>query len=154
MVTLHHSSRRIRRRPRTRGQALVEFALVVPVFLLLLAGMIDFGLGLYSHMTIVNAARDGGRLAATACSTVEPSCSDAVKARVTAAASGLSPIVDVDCTDANGDVVDCRPKTTGQTGVVKGDSVTVTASYIYRMIWPLAFGTQIPMTSSVTFMVE
>ena len=41
-------------RPGQRGQSLVEFALVFPLFILLLAGMIDFGLGLYSYMTINN----------------------------------------------------------------------------------------------------
>ena len=33
-----------RRRKRTRGQALVEFALVIPIFLLVLCGILDFGL--------------------------------------------------------------------------------------------------------------
>ena len=59
--------RRGRGRPRQRGQSLVEFALVFPLFILLLAGMIDFGLGLYSYMTINNATRDAARLGATMC---------------------------------------------------------------------------------------
>ena len=33
-------------RHRSRGQAVVEFALIVPIFIMLLAGMIDFGIGL------------------------------------------------------------------------------------------------------------
>jgi Flp pilus assembly protein TadG len=138
---------RIRRRrgarPASRGQSLVEFALVFPIFILLLAGMIDFGIGLYSYMTIINAARDGARLAATACNST--ACSPAVSARVTAAAGGLS---------LTGVSVVCAPNAANCSDAVKGDSVTVTAQYTYRMIWPLAFGTQIPMTSSIKFMVE
>ncbi len=127
-------------RNRSRGQAMVEFALVFPLFILLLAGMIDFGMGLYSYMTIINAARDGARLGATNCH--ETACSGPVSSRVRAAASGLNPTVGVACSTG-----DCTTATTG-------DSVTVTASYTYHMIWPLTFGTGIPMASSVTFMIE
>jgi Flp pilus assembly protein TadG len=140
-------------RSRSVGQSLVEFALVFPLFILLLAGMIDFGMGLYSYMTIINAARDGARLGATACGAL--ACSDPVTARVTAAAGGLEPDVAVVCVSASSSSeVACVPKTPTEDGVVKGDSVTVTASYTYRMLWPLTFGTEIPMSSSVKFMVE
>ena len=145
------------RRRRSGGQALVEFALVIPVFLLLLAGMIDFGIGLYSNMTINNAARDGARLGATACTAVDcTGGSNPVSARVIAASSGLGPTVTVVCRAAsNNAVVPCQPKATPTSaGVVKGDSIAVTASYTYRMIWPLTFGTAIPMSATVTFMLE
>jgi Flp pilus assembly protein TadG len=154
MTSPLRSHRGQRRRPRSRGQALVEFALVIPLFLLLLAGMIDFGIGLYSYMTVQNAARDGARLGATACSAVP--CTAPITARVLAA-SGLNPTVTVVCRAAsNNAVVPCSPKLVSPptAGVQKGDSITVTADYTYRMIWPLTFGTQIPMTANVTFMAE
>ncbi len=47
------------KRERGRGQALVEFAIILPVFFLVVAGMFDFGLGIYSDLTLVNAAREG-----------------------------------------------------------------------------------------------
>lgn len=136
-------------RHRSRGQAMVEFALVFPLFILLLAGMIDFGMGLYSYMTIINAARDGARLGATACSAGP--CTGSVTARVTAAASGLNPTVSVVCVNAAGATVSCSAN---PVAADRGGSVTVTASYTYQMIWPLTFGTQIPMASTVTFMTE
>ena len=43
------------------GQALVEFALVVPVLLLLLLGIVEFGLLLYNQQVITNASREGAR---------------------------------------------------------------------------------------------
>jgi Flp pilus assembly protein TadG len=145
------------RRPRSRGQSLVEFALVFPLFILLLAGMVDFGIGLFSYMTLVNATREGARLGATNCSVL--ACTEAVQSRVRAASSGLNPSpISVACTMAAGGGIACTKNTAippaAQNGVKNGDSITVTSSYTYRMIWPLTFGTQIPMTSTVTFMAE
>ncbi len=44
-----------------RGQSLVEFAILVPVFLLCLLGMLEFGLAFNHHMTIEYATREGSR---------------------------------------------------------------------------------------------
>jgi|WetSurMetagenome_2_1015567.scaffolds.fasta_scaffold930775_1 Flp pilus assembly protein TadG len=129
----------------SRGQSLVEFALVFPVFVLLLAGMIDFGVGLYSYMTVINSAREGARLGVTNC--VGTTCTAAVTAKVRANASGLGPSVAVQCYTAAGVAENC-------TDSVSGDSVKVTSNYTYRMVWPLTFGTQIPMSSSVEMVLE
>ena len=78
---------RRRRRSRSRGQALVEFALVLPIFMLILSGVLDFGFMLYSRMTVINASREGARLAVTAADpTTIPSI---VQGRVMAVSSGL-----------------------------------------------------------------
>jgi Flp pilus assembly protein TadG len=50
-------------RRRGRGQALVEFALVIPVFLLLLMAVFDLGRAVFAYNSITNAAREGARLA-------------------------------------------------------------------------------------------
>ena len=47
-----------------RGQTLVEFALIMPVFLILLFGLADFGRGFYAYLIVTNAAREGARSAA------------------------------------------------------------------------------------------
>jgi Flp pilus assembly protein TadG len=52
-----------RRHGATRGQSLVEFALVLPLFLLLVMGIADLGLAVFSYNSITNAAREGARLA-------------------------------------------------------------------------------------------
>jgi Flp pilus assembly protein TadG len=46
-----------------RGQALVEFALVFPLIVLLLFGVFDLGRAVYAYNTIANAARQGARVA-------------------------------------------------------------------------------------------
>ena len=48
-----------RRRPRSLGQSVVEFALVLPVLLLLVGGAIDLGRVFYSQISISDAAREG-----------------------------------------------------------------------------------------------
>ncbi|HCC06939.1 MAG TPA: pilus assembly protein TadG [Clostridiales bacterium] len=47
-----------------RGQSVAEFALVLPIFLLILMGIIEFGLLMSDYVVVVNAAREGGRIAA------------------------------------------------------------------------------------------
>ena len=46
------------------GVALVEFAIVVPILLLLLVGILDTGRAVNAYVTISNASREGARYAA------------------------------------------------------------------------------------------
>jgi hypothetical protein len=48
---------------REEGAAAVEFAIVLPVLMLLLAGFIEFGWGFYWMQTVTNASRAGARYA-------------------------------------------------------------------------------------------
>ena len=57
-----------RRRPfahagRSRGQALMEFALVIPIFLLVVVALFDMGRAVFAYNTLTNAAREGARMA-------------------------------------------------------------------------------------------
>jgi Flp pilus assembly protein TadG len=47
-----------------RGQALVEFALVLPLILLLMVGMLEFARAWNLHQVMTDAAREGARRAA------------------------------------------------------------------------------------------
>ena len=44
-----------------RGQSLLEFALILPVLILVLVGVFDLGRALFALITINNAAREGAR---------------------------------------------------------------------------------------------
>jgi hypothetical protein len=46
-----------------RGQSMVEAALIIPVFLLVLVGIFDVGRLVFAYHTVNNAAREGGRQA-------------------------------------------------------------------------------------------
>jgi Flp pilus assembly protein TadG len=48
---------------RSRGQGLVEFALVLPIMLFLFMMLFDFGRAVYAYSTVADAARQGVRYA-------------------------------------------------------------------------------------------
>jgi len=52
---------RWRGRGRSRGQTLVEFALIAPIFILMLFALIDFGRVIYAQETITQDSREGAR---------------------------------------------------------------------------------------------
>ncbi len=70
------------------GQAVVEFAIVLPILLLLVMGIIQFGFILNGQITVTSAAREGARLAAVS------DDDGLVKDRVEAAAVALLLRVD------------------------------------------------------------
>lgn len=71
---------------RDRGSVAVEFALLLPVLLLIVFGIIDFGRALNAQITLTQAAREGARLASLGDTTAQ------VTSRATAAATGLSGV--------------------------------------------------------------
>jgi Flp pilus assembly protein TadG len=93
------------RTARDRGSAAVEFALVLPILLLILFGIIDFGRALNAQIELTGAARDGARLAALG----YPEA--AVQARVAAAApslSGVTATVAASCPPGAGPAADAQ----------------------------------------------
>jgi hypothetical protein len=56
--------RRAMHRPASRGQALVEFALILPLFIMVLTGVIVLGIIVFYNQQLTNAAREAARFAA------------------------------------------------------------------------------------------
>src|SRR5438105_12030415 len=58
---------RLARSPRRRqdGMAAIEFAIILPVFLFILLGGIEYGWFFYINLAATNAAREGARIATT-----------------------------------------------------------------------------------------
>lgn len=52
------------RKPSSRGQTLVEFALIAPLLFLLIIGIITLGIGVFYQQQVANAAREAARFAA------------------------------------------------------------------------------------------
>jgi Flp pilus assembly protein TadG len=79
-----------RSRESERGQALVEFALILPVFLLLVVGMLEFSRAWNLRQVMTDAAREGARRAVLADPVMDQ---DSVKAAMWrhVAASGYDP---------------------------------------------------------------
>ncbi len=108
---------------RQRGQAMVEFALLLPLFLVVIFLSVDFGVGLTRWVILTNATREGARLAVTGVSSNEI----AIKTATTSSGLVDSGDVTVNYIDASGNAV------VGD----KGDSVVVEAKYEYQLITPL-----------------
>jgi len=69
------------------GQAVVEFALVVPVLMLLIVGVFEFGRAWNAHQAVTDAAREGARIAVIA----DPAITeDSVKTVVRGALAAVS----------------------------------------------------------------
>jgi Flp pilus assembly protein TadG len=104
---------------RDRGSVAVEFALLLPVLLLLIFGVIDFGRAINAQITLTQAAREGARLAALGYST------SAVTTRTQSAAIGLSPVPTVKVTTA------CPA------GAGIGVDAVVNVSYTFTFVTPV-----------------
>jgi Flp pilus assembly protein TadG len=133
-----------KRSRRERGQALVEFALVVPIFLILVMGIADFGMGYKASITVTNATREGARLGAVGwpagsypadCKS-DPPATDAEKTVVRRVCNTLAvsqAALDEQVTNVSVTYVERN----GLTGIQTGDSVVVSLSYRYDFITPL-----------------
>ena len=102
-------------RRRTRGQALVEFALVIPLFLLLIFGIVDAGRLIYAYNTVSNSARNSARVAivnqsttgSNTCDTMDPTVYAVGCAISSGIALGITaPDVSIEYRDAT-DTADC-----------------------------------------------
>ncbi len=66
-----HSGISRRSRGKRRGSTLIEFALIVPVLLAIVMGIIEFGWQVRNQLTVANAAREGARYASVGKKTTE-----------------------------------------------------------------------------------
>jgi len=127
------------------GQAMVEFVLALPLVLMLLFGIIQFGTVFNHDETIADAARAGARTAAV--SRLETDPIGLAKAAARASAGGL---------DQTQLQVGVSNDQTGDSdgGWPSGSNVTVTVSYPYTIdIFGLTVKTGV-LTSSTTERVE
>ncbi len=137
-----------------RGQSLVEFAVTLPIFLLILSGILDFGFLLYSRMTVINAVREGARVGITYTQT--PAIIPAqVQNQVTGVGGGLitAGMVTTTCITLP---TNPAPQCSGGNfaNAKAGDSVRVTVDYPYRSFFPLLFGQSITVSSTVQMTLE
>jgi Flp pilus assembly protein TadG len=103
-----------------KGQTAAEFALVLPVFCVLLFGVIQFGITFNNYLALTDAVRTGARKAAV--SRQEAAPSDVVKESVRKAAVNLD-------TSADKLVITVSPGTPW----THGQDVTVAATYPYEI---------------------
>jgi Flp pilus assembly protein TadG len=78
------------RRDGRRGQSLVEFALVLPIFMLIVFGIIDGGRVVFANNDMAQSTRNVARVASTTCFTTTPACDKNSGAIATAIATNRS----------------------------------------------------------------
>jgi Flp pilus assembly protein TadG len=94
-----------------RGAAAVEFALILPLLVVILFAIIAFGIAFMRTVNYVSAAREGARYAAVHCRPESTSCTNTlIEERVTQSANGNpigpgSPTADRDCVVTPGQLV-------------------------------------------------
>lgn len=120
-----------------RGQAALEFILVLPIFILLFLVVIDLGMLMYQYVSISNAVREGTRYGSVNCA--GGICTEAkIKTRTIQRSGGILADtsddrnkVTVEWVDNNGDNLNY-----GQ-----GDSVVVRVNHPYSFIFfPVSMG--------------
>jgi len=141
---------------RGRGQALVEFALVIPIFILVLVGILDLGRGVFALNTVSNAAREAVRVGI-----VDQDCNSIVnEARKQAVSLGLGsgditvkfwnpseaaltdgsafthPANSTTCANGGALPAECVPPSP-DTGIAVGCVVEVTVTYQYSASTPI-----------------
>jgi len=99
-----------------RGQTMAEFAIVLPILIVLLFGIVQFGILFNNYVTLTDAVRAGARAAAVSRQAPDPSGTATAAVRSSAS--------------------DLNPSTLGisvSSGWTPGAPVTVTATYPYSI---------------------
>ena len=112
------------------GQALVEFAFVLPILLLLMVAIIDFGIIFYSQIAVSNAAWEGARAGATI---IDPSQGDQ---EITGATHKAAYGLDISRLTIDIDPAQDEPPRNQSFPAPRGESLTITVIYNMELTFP------------------
>lgn len=115
----------MKRRKSERGQSLLEFALVLPVLLIVLAGVLDLGRLYFAYVAVTDAAGEGAAYAA-----IHPDDTDEIIARAQDATGGMVEI------DEDMVTIEDNPSGLSQ-------AISVEVSYEFTLATPL-IGAMLP----------
>lgn len=126
------------RRSTQKGTAIVETAIILPLFLLALMGALEFGSMFHNHIKLQNAAREGARYGAVGVTETQ------IRQRVLDFATNLDTNrLTINVTNAEGN---------------RGEAVSVALSYNHQVITPLigaiVGGQTMQLATQVTMRLE
>jgi Flp pilus assembly protein TadG len=125
-----------------RGQSLVEFALVLPLLVLVVAGIFDLGAAFFASITITNSAREGARYGSLhptdGTGIKNAAVNEAQNSGITITTSNVS----TEC-PGYGSVLPCP----------RGQPIRVTVNYHYPMVLGFIFPEGIDMQRSVEMII-
>ena len=133
----------------SRGQSVVEFALMLPIFLLLIFGGIDFGRVFLGWINLNNTARIAANYAAS--NAVELNSGDPV------AVATYNKLVTDDATATNCTPPTPLPPPTYAPDTALGSNATVTVTCSFRIFTPIIssiLGNNVSVTSSAVFPIR
>jgi hypothetical protein len=132
-----------------QGQAAWEFLLVLPIFIIVMLLLVDFGIWMYEYVSVANAVREGARYGAVTCAFANQCGSTpsqvvtAIKQRVLNRSGGiLNDISDVKVAWVNRN---------GGSNYERGDSIVVWVNHSYQMLF---FPPQLGVVSCADMMLE
>lgn len=134
----------IRTRKSQRGAAALEFALVMPILVVLVFGVVDFGLMINSQAVFANASRDAARAGSFFATSSE------IEAVVTSEAAYLPTVsgitTQVACRKPGSPGAACTSSYDSERE--SGGTVIVTITYTHNWLTPALLG--LPNTSVIT----
>jgi Flp pilus assembly protein TadG len=139
----------------------VEFALVLPIFLLVLGGIMDFGFMFFSRVNLINATREGARWAVSQSDVTSIPTNGSNKGlqqsggAIGANMAGLTwanLTVTLTCVPAAGGTCDFAAG--GSPNAVAGDSIIVQTTYAYRSFFSNFFGQTVNLGTQVRMVLE
>ena len=119
------------------GQSLIELALILPVLMFILVGIVDFGSVFNAYIIITNVAREGARYGA-----MHPNKDD-IKDYVTNEAAGSGISIEDD------DIEVEFPNDTSE----PGNPIRVTVTYDFPLITEFLFGGSTTIQSSAEMVI-
>jgi Flp pilus assembly protein TadG len=150
----------VRSRPRRRGAAVVEMAVITPVLLMFIFGIIEFGRFIMIGQLSVNATREGDRYAAQADATPTQVKAMAKKYLAGAGVSDAAistlalerqvPTTDASYTTANGGWVAISDDDTALKSIPSGTAIRLRMQIDYDKVTWLPRGLFIAQTSKIS----
>lgn len=122
-----------------KGQSLVEFAMILPFLLLLIMGIVQFGMLLNSYLGLQNAAREGARTGIVGSTNTE----------IQNSIIATSPTLDV-----NNLTINITPSEAIRES---GEALTVKVSYNFQLTIPIIsniFGNEIILNAQTSMRIE
>ena len=105
------------RSKKEEGAGLVEFAILAPLFVMLLFGLLEFGLALYNKGVVTNASREGARFGVVYATPRKTEGEIIARVQEYLAKSGFTDTANINVTGAQG---------------ISGSPLSVTVTYPYQ----------------------
>lgn len=139
------------------GQSMVEFALILPIFVLFIIGIFDLGRAFFAYIAIANAAREGTRVFTFSPDKTKYSdIQEAITFEVGASSVVNSALIarQIQCGDTVTDIFNpVTNDTTLTSNCLSGETIKVTLTYPHELILSFFFPGGITLKQSAEMLI-